>query len=77
MKPPTHKLEIILTGYLLEILNSSYLSVYSRGPAYDIQIYKLGVYKRTNETKNGKPTWRNNQTGHSIFYHGKKTKLKN
>ena len=58
----------------LETSNSSYLSVYSRGPAYDVQIDKLGVYKRTNETKNGKPTWRNNQTGHSIFYHGKKIK---
>ena len=23
-------------------------------------------------TKNGKPTWRNNETGHTIFYHGKK-----
>ena len=62
----------ILTGYFLEILNSSYLSVYSRGPAYDVQIDKLGVYKRTNETKNGKSTWRINQTGHSIFFNGKK-----
>ena len=55
-------------------IDSTSLSVYSRGPAYDVQIVNLGVYKRTNETKNGKPTWRNNQTGISIFYHGKKMK---
>ena len=61
-----------IVAIFLEISNSGYLSVYSRGPAHDFQIDKLGVYKRTNETKNGKPTWRKNQTGHSIFYHGRK-----
>ena len=63
--------------YTSDTWNSSYLSVYSRGPAYDVQIYKLGVYKKTNETKNGKPTWRNNQTGHSIFFNGKKINYQN
>ena len=66
-----------MTNYSSETSDSSYLSVYSSGPAYDVQIDKLGVYKKTNETKNGKPTWKNNQTGHSIFYHGKKIKYLN
>ena len=48
-----------------------YLSVYSTGAARDVQIDKLGVYKITNYTKNGKPTWRNNQTEYSVYYHGK------
>ena len=57
--------------------NSTFLSVYSRGPAHDVQIDKLGVYMKTHETKNGKPTWRNNQTGHSIFFHGENIKHQN
>ena len=53
-------------------MNPTSLSVYSRGPAFDVQIDKLGVYKITDETKNGKPTWRNNQTGISVYFHGNK-----
>ena len=56
---------------LVDPLNQTSLTVYSSGPAYDVQIYKLGVYKKTDEIKNGKSTWRNNQTGISIYYHGK------
>ena len=47
------------------------MSLYSRGPSYDVQIDKLGVYKMTDDIKNGKPTWKNNQSGHWIFFHGK------
>ena len=32
---------------------------------------------KTNETKNGKPTWTNNQTGHSIFFNGEKIEYQN
>ena len=54
--------------YFLERPNSSYLSVYSRGPAHDVQIDKLGVYMKTNETRNGKPIWIKKHQ--SIYYHG-------
>ena len=78
-QPPRQDSENLTMSTSTDLLNSNSLSVYSRGPASFIQIDKLGVYKKTNETMNGKPTWRNNQTGHSIFYHGEilnvKTKL--
>ena len=47
-----------------------FLSVYSRGPSRDVQLDLLGVYTITNDTKNGKPTWRNNVTDLSIYFHG-------
>ena len=51
-----------------------FLSVYSRGPSRDVQWHLLGVYTMTNDTKNGKPTWRNNNTYQSIYFHGENNK---
>ena len=48
-----------------------FLSLYIRGPSYDVQIDKQGVYKMTDDIKNGKPTWKNNETGYWIFFHCK------
>ena len=46
------------------------------GAADEFQFDKQGVYKITNETKNGKPTWRN-ERGLFIFYNGKFTGFSN
>ena len=51
-----------------------FLSVYSRGPSRDVQLDLLGVYMMTNDTKNEKPTWRNNDSYHSIYFHGEDDK---
>ena len=51
-----------------------FLSVYSRGPSRDVQLDLLGVYTMTNDTKNEKPTWRNNVTDLSIYFHGENDK---
>ena len=50
--------------------------MFSRGEAYDAQLDKLGVYRLTDQTHNGKPTWRNNHSDpfsrpQFIFYHGR------
>ena len=56
--------------------SEGFLSVISKGGAYDFQVDKLGVYRLTDETHNGKPTWRYNHSDpfsrpHFIFYHGR------
>ena len=46
------------------------------GAADEFQFDKQGVYKITDKTKNGKPTWRN-ERGLFIFYNGKFTGFSN
>ena len=60
--------------FQVKALGPRFLSVYSRGPSRDVQLDLLGVYTMTNDTKNEKPTWRNNDSYHSIYFHGEDDK---
>ena len=60
--------------FQVKALGPRFLSVYSRGPSHDVQSHLLGVYTMTNDTKNEKPTWRNNVTDLSIYFHGENDK---